>query len=219
MEDKITLILATTNKGKTAEIQEMLKGFPVDIKDLQQFGKLPDVEEDGKTFEENAYKKASFFSKILGFPAMADDSGLCVEALGGEPGIYSARYAGDQASDTEKYQKILAEMKNKDNRKAYFQCNISIAVPTGSAISYEGRCDGIISEKAFGSAGFGYDPIFFYPSANKTFGQMISAEKGKVSHRGLALAEVCNEFDKIIIWIKQQMPVFKRVQSPVKCVL
>jgi XTP/dITP diphosphohydrolase len=217
MEDKIALILATTNKGKTAEIEEMLKNFPVDIKDLQQFGKLPEVEEDGKTFEENAYKKASFYSRILGFPTIADDSGLCVEALNGEPGIYSARYAGKKASDKEKYQKILAQMKNKDNRKAYFQCNISIAVPTGAAQSYEAKCNGIITEKAEGAAGFGYDPIFFYPSENKTFGQMTSSEKGKVSHRGLALAEVCNEFDKIMIWIKQQMPVFKRIHSSVKC--
>ena len=219
MEEKITLILATTNKGKTAELTEMLKGFPVNIKNLQEFGSLPDVKEDGKTFEENAYKKANFYSRILGFPAMADDSGLCIEALDGKPGVYSARYAGIGASDEEKYKKILEEIKNKDNRKAYFQCNISIAVPTGSALTYEGRCDGIIAEKGFGNYGFGYDPIFFYPSANKTFGQMTSAEKGKVSHRGLALAEVCKEFDKIIIWIKQQMPIFKRIERPAKCAI
>ena len=104
---KQIIVLATTNKGKTREINELLKGFPVDIKNLDDFGPIPDVIEDGKTFDDNAYKKASFTARVLGYPAMADDSGLCVEALDGAPGVYSARYAGENATDADNVKKML----------------------------------------------------------------------------------------------------------------
>ena len=118
MSENLTLVLATGNPGKSAEIRDMLSGFAVDIKDLSDFGPIPAVVEDGLTFDDNAYKKASFVSKILGLPALADDSGLVVEALDGAPGVYSARYAGEAATDEQRYTKLLDEMKGKTNRSA-----------------------------------------------------------------------------------------------------
>ena len=207
MKKPITLVIATRNTGKTAEIRDLLKGFPVDIKNLDDFGPLPPLKEDGNTFDENAYQKASFAARILGLPALADDSGLLVEALDGAPGIHSARYAGEDATDEQRYLKLLDEMKGKSNRNAAFECVISIAVPTGPALTYEARCHGLITERPVGSNGFGYDPIFFYPPLNKTFAQLTREEKSRVSHRGKAFAELKDEFDKVLIWIRQHMPV------------
>lgn len=207
MKKPTTLVIATRNKGKTAEIKDLLKGFPVDIKNLDDFGPIPPLKEEGKTFDENAYQKASFAAKILGLPALADDSGLLVEALGGAPGIHSARYAGENATDEQRYLKLLDEMKGKSNRNAAFECVISISVPTGPALTYEARCQGLITERPAGSNGFGYDPIFFYPPLNKTFAQLTREEKSRVSHRGKAFAELKGEFDKVLIWIRQHMPV------------
>jgi XTP/dITP diphosphohydrolase len=210
MQDKIIIVIATRNKGKKSEISDLLKGFPVDIKGLDDFGPIPHIEEDGDTFDENAYKKASFTARILGFPALADDSGLLVEALGGAPGVLSARYAGENATDEQRCQKLLQEMEGKTNRKAAFECVISIAVPTGPALTYEARCEGLIAEKPSGSNGFGYDPVFYYPPLNKTFGELTIEEKSHVSHRGKALREFKDELDKVMIWIKQQMPVYEK---------
>lgn len=207
MKKPMTLVIATRNKGKTAEIRDLLKGFPVDIKNLDDFGPLPPLKEDGNTFDDNAYQKASFAAKILGLPALADDSGLLVEALDGAPGIHSARYAGENATDEQRYLKLLEEMKGKSNRNAAFECVISIAVPTGPALTYVARCQGLITERPAGSNGFGYDPIFFYPPLNKTFAQLTREEKSRVSHRGKAFAELKDEFDKVLIWIRQHMPV------------
>jgi XTP/dITP diphosphohydrolase len=164
------------------------------------------VAEDGETFDENAYKKASFTAKILGIPALADDSGLMVEALGGAPGVLSARYAGENATDAQRVAKLLKAMKGQSHRKAAFECVISIAVPSGPALTYEARCEGLIAEQPTGQSGFGYDPLFFYPPLNKTFGQMTIAEKSQVSHRGKALQELIQEFDKVLIWIQRHMP-------------
>ena len=207
MKKSITLVIATRNKGKTVEIRDLLKDFPVDIKNLDDFGPIPPLEEDGDTFDENAYKKASFAARILGLPALADDSGLLVEALDGAPGIHSARYAGENATDEQRYLKLLDEMKGKSNRNAAFECVISMAVPTGPALTYEARCQGLITESPAGSNGFGYDPIFFYPPLNKTFAQLTREEKSRVSHRGKAFAEFKDEFDKVLIWIDQNIPV------------
>lgn len=207
MRHPIILVIATRNKGKTLEIKELLKGFPVEIKNLGDFGPIPHLEEDGDTFDENAYKKASFAARILGLPALADDSGLIVEALDGAPGIHSARYAGENATDEQRYLKLLDEMEGKSNRKAAFECVISIAVPTGPALTYEARCEGLIATEPSGSNGFGYDPVFFYTPLNKTFAQITREEKNRISHRGKALAELRSEFDKVLIWIRQHMPV------------
>jgi XTP/dITP diphosphohydrolase len=210
MQDKIIIVIATRNKGKKSEISDLLKGFPVDIKGLDDFGTIPHIEEDGDTFDENAYKKASLTARILGFPALADDSGLLVEALGGAPGVLSARYAGKNATDEQRCQKLLQEMEGKTNRKAAFECVISIAVPTGPALTYEARCEGLIAEQPSGSNGFGYDPVFYYPPLNKTFAELTREQKSHVSHRGKALREFKDELDKVMIWIKQQMPVYER---------
>ena len=209
---KQTIVLATTNKGKTREINRLLKDFPVEIKNLDDFGPIPEVIEDGKTFDDNAYKKASFTARILGYPAMADDSGLCIEALNGAPGIYSARYAGENATDTDNVKKILHDLNKKKNRNASFKCVISIAVPTGAALTYEGECKGVITKKPVGKNGFGYDPVFFYPEFNKTFAQLSIEKKGLVSHRGKALKEIADEINKIIEWIDINMPQFKKIK-------
>ena len=209
---KQIIVLATTNQGKTREIHELLKGFPIEIKNLNDFGPIPEVIEDGTTFDDNAYKKASFTARVLGYPAMADDSGLCVEALDGAPGVWSARYAGENATDADNVKKMLDDLKDKDNRNAAFKCVISIAVPTGAALTYEGECQGVITKKPVGDNGFGYDPLFFYPEFNKTFAQLSIQEKGRVSHRGKALKEIADEMDKIIEWIDINMPKFEQVE-------
>jgi XTP/dITP diphosphohydrolase len=207
MKKSITFVIATRNQAKTAEIRDLLKDFPVDIKNLDDFGPIPPLKEDGETFDENAYKKASFAARILGVPALADDSGLLVEALGGAPGIHSARYAGENATDEQRYLKLLEEMQGKSNRRAAFECVISIAVPTGPALTYEARCQGLITDSPAGSNGFGYDPIFFYPPLKKTLAELTREEKSRVSHRGKAFAELKDEFDNVLIWIDQNMPV------------
>ena len=207
MQHPIILVIATLNKGKTLEIKELLKDFPIEIKNLDDFGPIPHLEEDGDTFDENAYKKASFAARILGIPALADDSGLIVEALDGAPGIHSARYAGENATDEQRYLKLLDDMEGKSNREAAFECVISIAVPTGPALTYEARCEGLIATEPAGSNGFGYDPVFFYTPLNKTFAQITREEKNRISHRGKALGELKSEFDKVLIWIRQHIPV------------
>ena len=200
-----TIVLATRNAGKVKEFQQLLQEFPVQIKNLNDFGPIPEVEEDGATFDDNAYKKASFAAKVLGLPTIADDSGLVVEALGGAPGVMSARYAGENATDQENIEKLLGEMEGKTDRGAAFECVISIAVPSGPALTYEGRCEGKISTEPKGVSGFGYDPVFYFPEYGKTFAELTSEEKNKVSHRGKALAQVAAEFDKILAWLKARL--------------
>lgn len=210
METPITLVLATRNGGKTAEIHDLLNSFPVIIRNLDDFGPIPVVDEDGATFDANAYKKAHFAARVLGLPVLADDSGLVVEALGGAPGVHSARYAGESASDADRCAKLLQAMAGLSQREAAFECVISIAVPDGPALTYEGRCEGQITHAPRGTHGFGYDPVFFYPPYQKTFAEMSMAEKSAVSHRGQALRELQEEFDKVLIWIRQHMPGSER---------
>ncbi|MEJ2588013.1 MAG: XTP/dITP diphosphatase [Deltaproteobacteria bacterium] len=199
------LVLATRNQGKVAEFGALFNGIDVEIRDLSQFGPIPEVEEDGETFEENAVKKARFTARVLGFPAVADDSGLTVAALNGEPGVRSARYAGEDATDEANNLKLLDEMSRIRDRRAAFVCVIAIAVPRGPALIYEGRCEGMIAERMTGQGGFGYDPLFYYPPEEKTFAQMIASEKNRVSHRGRAMAELKHERDKVLIWLRQRL--------------
>jgi len=199
------LVLATRNQGKVSEFKELLSDFDVEIKALQDFGPISQVIEDGETFEENAYKKAHFTAKMLGFPVLADDSGLMVEALGGVPGVHSARYAGEGASDEENNLKLLEAMKGVENRKAAFKCVIIIAVPSGPALTYDGVCEGEITDEMKGDRGFGYDPVFYYPPLKKTFAQMSIEEKNRVSHRGRAMSQLRDEFDKVLIWLRQRL--------------
>ncbi len=210
MEQPLVLVIATRNAGKTNEIRALLKDFPIDIRNLDDFGAIPEVIEDGDTFEENAYKKASFTARVLGFPALADDSGLMVPALDGAPGVHSARWAGEAATDADRCRKLLQVMDGIDDRRASFECVLSIAVPGGSALTYEGRCEGEITRAPSGEHGFGYDPVFYYPPLGRTFADLTRDEKGAVSHRGMALQDIRDEFDKIRIWIRQHMPVFER---------
>ena len=202
---RIPLVLATRNEGKTGEIRALLADFPVEIKNLTDFGPTPAIEEDGETFEDNAVKKARFIAKILGLPALADDSGLMVEALGGGPGVRSARYAGEGARDADNNAKLLKELENVENRNAAFACVIAIAVPWGPALIYEGRCQGTITKEPVGSKGFGYDPVFYYAPLQKTFAQLSTEEKNQVSHRGQALRQLRDEFDKVLVWLRQRL--------------
>lgn len=199
------LVLATTNKNKVKEFKQFVSDFPVEVKSLADFGPLPGVIEDGDTFDANAYKKALHYAKVLGVPAIADDSGLVVEALSGAPGVRSARYAGEDASDQDNCRKLLAEMEGESNRKAAFVCVLSIAVPSGPALTYEARCEGTILESPRGSSGFGYDPLFYYEPFDKTFAEISMEEKNQVSHRGKVLAELSGEFDKVMKWLEQRI--------------
>ena len=179
------IVLATSNKNKLKEIQEILKDFPVAIKSLSDFGPMPEAVEDGETFDDNAYKKALHYAKVLGVPCLADDSGLVVDALDGRPGVYSARYS------------------------AHFVCVLSLATPAGPALTWEGRCDGELIAERRGEAGFGYDPIFFSPDLGKTFAEASMAEKSAISHRGRALADFAAEFSKVQVWLRQRMAEIK----------
>ncbi len=201
------LVIATQNKNKLAEFREILKDVAIEVKSLADFGPIPEPVEDGDTFDENAYKKAHHTARVLGLPAIADDSGLVVDALGGAPGVYSARYAGENATDDENCRKLLQELdsQEKGNRKAHFTCVLSIAVPSGPALTYEGKCDGIILREPRGESGFGYDPLFYFEQHSKTFAELTMEEKNKVSHRGKALKEVKSEINMIAKWLKQRL--------------
>jgi XTP/dITP diphosphohydrolase len=200
-----TLVLGTKNEGKIAEFSQLLSGFDLQIMTLKDFGPLPAILEDGKTFEENAYKKAHGTAKATGMPALADDSGLVVTALGGAPGVRSARYAGENATDVENNRKLLREMNGINNRKAAFECVLAIAVPRGPALIYEGRCEGLVGTELRGDQGFGYDPLFHYTPLGKTFAELSRSEKNGVSHRGKALMELKNEFNRVLGWLEQRM--------------
>jgi len=201
----LPVVLATRNAGKTEELRRLLADFPVVVMNLSNFGPMPPVEEDGTTFEENAVKKARSTAKVVGLPALADDSGLTVDARGGAPGVRSARYAGEHAADADNNAKLLKELEHEENRAAAFVCVIAIAVPWGPAPVYEGRCEGLITREQMGTEGFGYDPVFFYPPLQKTFAQLTTEEKNQVSHRGQALKELRQEFDKVLFWLRQRL--------------
>ena len=182
-------VLASQNKGKLVEMQGILQSLGVEIVLQSELGVSVDVEETGTTFEENARLKAVAVMQATGLPAIADDSGLCVDALNGGPGVYSARYGGD-ISDPEKVQLLLANMRGASTRAAHFATAIVCAFPDGDELVAFGRCDGSIAYAPAGDMGFGYDPVFFYPAFGKTFGQSTREEKASVSHRGKALRDL-----------------------------
>lgn len=199
------VVLATKNSGKIKEFEALLAEVRIPLRSLKDFGPIPDVEENGGTFEENAYKKAGFTARVLGIPAIADDSGLSVKCLGGVPGVLSARYAGAKATDEANNIKLLEAMEGAEDRDAAFVCVIAVAVPRGPALIYEGTCRGVILREPRGQGGFGYDPLFYYPPLGKTFAEMTPEEKNKVSHRGKAMAELRSELDKVLIWLNQRL--------------
>ncbi len=181
-------VLATHNPGKLAEMKAILSGLGVEVVSPAEAGVEVDVEETGTTFAENAMLKARAICAAAGLPAIADDSGLCVDALNGGPGVYSARYGGEGLDDAGRRRLLLQNLRGQTTRAAHFTCAVACAFPNGDTLEAEGRCDGAIAFAPLGEGGFGYDPVFLIPEKGKTFGQISPEEKSKISHRGKALA-------------------------------
>jgi XTP/dITP diphosphohydrolase len=186
------VVIATRNPGKRREIQEILSPFSLKILSLEDFPGVPEVLEDGATFAENAAKKALTIARLTGRPSIADDSGLAVVALKGRPGVFSSRYAGENATDQERCQKLLEEMAEipQGQREAAFLCAIAIALPDGKMRVVQGECRGTIAFAPRGKHGFGYDPIFFIPEFAKTMAELESEVKNRISHRARALEQL-----------------------------
>lgn len=183
------VFLATGNLKKIEEIKKILADFDYEILSIRDGIEIPEVVEDGANFRENSQKKAVQIAKYLGIPAIADDSGLCVEALGGEPGVYSARYSGENATDELNNRKLISELSGVEDRRAKFVCVISFAKPNGAVYSFEGEIEGEIIEEARGTDGFGYDPHFYLKEYGKTFAE-IPDIKNNISHRAKALEKL-----------------------------
>lgn len=182
-------ILATHNPGKLREMSDILSHLGVEVVSPADMGITVEVEETGTTFAENAMLKAKAICAASGLPAIADDSGLCVDALNGGPGVYSARYGGEGLDDRGRYMLLLNSMRGQTTRAAHFTCAIACAFPDGKTLTAEGRCDGAIAFAPLGEGGFGYDPVFLVPEKGKTFGQLTAEEKSAISHRGKALRD------------------------------
>lgn len=182
------LVLASKNKGKLVEMQAILEELGVEVVLQSELGIDVDVEETGTTFTENAMLKASAVMEASGLPAIADDSGLCVDWLNGAPGIFSARYGGVE-TDEDRYRLLLNNMRGALNRAAHFHASIVCCFPNGDTVTAEGDCFGTVAYAPAGEGGFGYDPIFFVPEKRKTFSQLTAEEKNEISHRGVALRD------------------------------
>jgi len=195
----LQIILATHNRGKMEEMSAILGHLPVELLALDAFPEIGDIPETGNTLKENAFIKAETVHRLTGLPALADDTGLEVDALNGAPGIYSARYAGADATFDDNYQKILKELHGipVEKRTARFRTVIAF-VNGGEKEWVEGVAEGRIIEEKRGIGGFGYDPIFYYPPLRKTFAELDSVEKNSISHRGKALRNFCGILEK---WI------------------
>jgi XTP/dITP diphosphohydrolase len=182
------LLLATNNPGKAREYKSLLSGVPFELVTPAQVGITTEVAETGKSFEANAILKATTLAAESQLLTLADDSGLEVNALGGEPGTLSARYAGENASDSDRVNYLLSKMQGvpEDKRQARFKCVIAIATPDGKVELCSGECEGVIALKPRGNRGFGYDPIFYLPELGKTMAELPPEEKNKISHRGRA---------------------------------
>ncbi|MEA1962102.1 MAG: XTP/dITP diphosphatase [Bacillota bacterium] len=189
---KQQLLIATRNKHKKKEIQEIIDGLNIELLGLDDVDELPEIIEDGQTFEENAIKKASVTAKLTGITTLADDSGLVVDVLSGQPGIYSARFAGLNADDEKNNQKLLGMMDqvDQDQRTARFVCVVALATPEGKTQTVEGRCEGKIATNPHGADGFGYDPLFIPEGFEQSFAQLGADAKNLISHRGIALAAI-----------------------------
>jgi XTP/dITP diphosphohydrolase len=183
------LCVGTTNRGKQRELLELLSDWPGEVAFPQELGLALEVEETGQTFAEIAAQKARAFARAAGMPALADDSGLEVDALGGAPGIHTARYAGPDASDEDRYRKLLAQLGDTppERRTARFRCAVAIAYPDGSVATAQGTCEGQIAFEPRGEHGFGYDPIFLLPEWQMTMAQLPAEVKNEISHRARAL--------------------------------
>lgn len=180
-------VLASQNKHKLIEMQDILSAHGVEVVLQGELGLHVEVEETGSTFAENAMLKARAVMEASGLPAIADDSGVCVDALNGAPGIYSARYGGEVLDDVGRYQLLLNNLRGATSRTAHFTSAIACIFPNGDTIEAEGICPGTIGYAPQGDGGFGYDPVFFLPELRKTYAQLTPEEKAAVSHRGKAL--------------------------------
>jgi len=184
------LIVASRNKGKVREIMDLLTGLPFKVTSLLDYPQIPEVIEDGKTYRANAFKKAHEIALATGKMAMADDSGIEVKALGNAPGIYSARFAGEGASEKARNKKLFKMLKGvpMHKRQARYRCVIALADPQGKELGVvQGTCSGYVTKRNIGQNGFGFDPLFLLKRYNKTFGQLPAALKAKISHRARAL--------------------------------
>ena len=203
------LLLATSSEKKIAELKEIFAGLPVTLVTPSELGLTLDPEETGTTFDENARLKARAFAAASGLPALADDSGLEVDALGGEPSVYSKRYAGPHATDADRIAFLLRKLEGvpEAQRTARFRCVMALATPEEELGTVDGRCEGRIGLKPRGTNGFGYDPIFVLPERGRTMAELPSAEKHAISHRGRAGAAARGLIER---WIASSAPVAAR---------
>lgn len=192
------LVLASKNPHKLKELEEILSGLGVEVMLESEAGVDVEVEETGTTFEENALLKAKAVCEASGLPAVADDSGLCVDALNGAPGVYSARYGGEGLDDPGRCRLLLENLRGQLDRRGKFVSAICCCFPNGDTVTARGECPGTIAYAPRGENGFGYDPIFFLPGLKKTFAQLTPEEKNAISHRGNALREFKTELEKYL---------------------
>jgi XTP/dITP diphosphohydrolase len=195
------VIIATKNPGKAREFEHIFAPRGIAVKTLLDYPEIEDVEETGSTFEENAILKAEGVSKALNKMVIGDDSGLIVDALEGRPGIYSARYAGEEPKDDQKnLEKVLDELKgvSEEDRTARFYCALAVAVPGKKTITVSGTCEGRILEEQRGTNGFGYDPVFYVPDKSRAMAELTADEKNQISHRANALKKLDDILDTIV---------------------
>ncbi|WP_458121421.1 XTP/dITP diphosphatase [Paenibacillus sp. Z6-24] len=201
-----TVIVATRNKGKVLEFTHALAPYGLEVRSMYDYPDLPEIVEDGSTFAENAFKKAKTVADALGVPVLADDSGLCVDRLDGAPGVYSARYAGEQATDADNNAKLLNVLEElqlgEDTEQpllstARFVCSLVLYDPTtGEKLTAEGTVEGWITSEPSGSKGFGYDPLFYVPTEGKTMADLTMEQKHRISHRGAALRSLVAQLEQ-----------------------
>ncbi len=192
------MVLASQNPHKRVEMGHILAQFGVELVLQSDLGLHIDVEETGQTFEENSLLKAKAVMEAAGLPAIADDSGLCVDALNGAPGVYSARYGGPELDDAGRYRLLLENLRGTMDRRGKFVSVITACFPNGDVLTARGECPGTIAYAPQGTNGFGYDPIFFLPEQRKTFAQLTEEEKNAVSHRGRALQKFKEELESYL---------------------
>ena len=195
----LKVIIATKNAGKAKEFVKMFELYNIEVKTLLDFPEFAEIEETGKTFEENAILKAETVCAQLGVMAIADDSGIMVDALDGRPGIYSARYAGVEKDDEANNDKLLEELKNVplEERTARYYCALAFASPNHRTITVHDTCEGVIASKRQGTNGFGYDPLFYLPERGKTMAEITAQEKNEISHRAKALRKLENYLSQV----------------------
>ena len=192
------LVIATTNEGKLIEFKELMKDMDVELKSLKEWADVPAPEESGKTFAANARQKALYYAKMTGKICIADDSGLEVQTLKGEPGVRSARYAGEEADAEANNKMLLQTMKFHMKRTCRFRCAIAVANPAGKVLAEtEGTCEGMLLHDKLGEEGFGYDPLFWSTELHKGLGEATMEEKNQVSHRAKSIKKLCEMWEKI----------------------